>query len=63
MSWMMDEYSKIVGNPSFGVITGKPLSIGGSEGRKDAIARGGWYIIGEVGKCGRKCGIPRTSLV
>jgi hypothetical protein len=34
MSWMMDEYSKIVGKTSFGVITGKPLSIGGSEGRE-----------------------------
>jgi glutamate dehydrogenase (NAD(P)+) len=50
MSWMMDEYSKIVGKTSFGVITGKPLSIGGSEGREDATARGGWYIIGEAAK-------------
>jgi len=46
MSWMMDEYSRIVGKTSFGLITGKPLSIGGSEGREDATARGGWYIIG-----------------
>jgi glutamate dehydrogenase (NAD(P)+) len=50
MSWMMDEYSKIVGKTSFGVITGKPLSIGGSEGREDATARGGWYVIGEAAK-------------
>jgi len=50
MSWMMDEYSKIVGKTSFGVVTGKPLSIGGSEGREDATARGGWYIIGEAAK-------------
>jgi glutamate dehydrogenase (NAD(P)+) len=47
---MMDEYSKIVGKTSFGVITGKPLSIGGSEGREDATARGGWYIIAEAAK-------------
>ena len=50
MSWMMDEYSKVVGKTSFGVITGKPLSIGGSEGREDATARGGWYVIGEAAK-------------
>jgi glutamate dehydrogenase (NAD(P)+) len=50
MSWMMDEYSKIVGKPSFGVITGKPISIGGSEGREDATARGGWYVIAEAAK-------------
>jgi glutamate dehydrogenase (NAD(P)+) len=50
MSWMMDEYSKIVGKTSFGVITGKPLSLGGSEGREDATARGGWYVIGEAAK-------------
>jgi glutamate dehydrogenase (NAD(P)+) len=55
MSWMMDEYSKIVGKTSFGVITGKPLSIGGSEGREDATARGGWYVIGEAAK---DLGIP-----
>ncbi|HUW85468.1 MAG TPA: Glu/Leu/Phe/Val dehydrogenase [Methanoregula sp.] len=50
MSWMMDEYSKVVGKTSFGVITGKPISIGGSEGREDATARGGWYVIGEAAK-------------
>ena len=50
MSWMMDEYSREVGKTSFGVITGKPLSIGGSEGREDATARGGWYVIGEAAK-------------
>lgn len=55
MSWMMDEYSKIVGKTSFGVISGKPVSIGGSEGREDATARGGWYIIAEAAK---DIGIP-----
>src|SRR5512136_101084 len=40
MSWMMDEYSKIVGKTSFGVITGKPLSVGGAQGREDATASG-----------------------
>ncbi len=50
MSWMMDEYSKLVGKTSFGMITGKPMSIGGSEGRQDATARGGWYVISEAAK-------------
>ncbi|MBL7081289.1 MAG: Glu/Leu/Phe/Val dehydrogenase [Candidatus Omnitrophica bacterium] len=50
MAWMMDEYSKITGKNQFGVITGKPLSIGGSAGREDATARGGMYTIREAAK-------------
>jgi len=48
MAWMMDEYSTIVGKPQFGVITGKPLAIGGSKGRGDATALGGMYTIREA---------------
>lgn len=50
MAWMMDEYSKIAGKNQFGVITGKPLAIGGSAGRGDATARGGIYAIREAAK-------------
>jgi len=50
MAWMMDEYSVISGKPQFGVITGKPLSIGGSPGRGDATARGGMFTIREAAK-------------
>jgi glutamate dehydrogenase (NAD(P)+) len=50
MAWMMDEYSAIAGKPQFGVITGKPLAIGGSPGRGDATARGGMYTIREAAK-------------
>jgi len=50
MAWMMDEYSKIMGKSQFGVITGKPLCIGGSRGRGDATARGGMYAIREAAK-------------
>jgi glutamate dehydrogenase (NAD(P)+) len=50
MAWMMDEYSAIAGKPQFGVITGKPLPIGGSPGRGDATARGGMYAIREAAK-------------
>jgi len=50
MAWMMDEYSVIMGKQQFGVITGKPLSIGGSPGRGDATARGGMCTIREAAK-------------
>jgi len=50
MGWMMDEYSQIVGHYSPGVITGKPVAIGGSLGREDATARGGMYVLREASK-------------
>ncbi len=50
MAWMMDEYSLITGRTEFGVITGKPLHLGGSEGRHDATARGGWIAIREAAR-------------
>ncbi|EKD56911.1 MAG: hypothetical protein ACD_58C00044G0001, partial [uncultured bacterium] len=48
MAWFMDEYSKIHGHYSPGVVTGKPLVIGGSLGRDIATARGGAYILNEL---------------
>lgn len=48
MAWMMDEYSTIRGKNVFGVITGKPLPLGGSAGRGDATARGGMFCIREA---------------
>ncbi len=48
MGWMMDEYSKIKREYSPAVITGKPISMGGSLGREDATARGGYYCIKEL---------------
>lgn len=50
MAWMMDEYEKLVGRSAPGVITGKPLPLGGSAGRGDATARGGMYCIREACK-------------
>ncbi len=50
MSWMMDEYSRIVGYDEFGVITGKPIDLGGSEGRFDSTAMGGMYVLREAAK-------------
>ena len=50
MAWMMDEYEAIVGQHHPGVITGKPIPLGGSEGRGDATARGGIYVTREAAK-------------
>ena len=50
MAWMMDEYSKMVGYNVPGMITGKPIPLGGSAGRGDATARGGMYTIREAVK-------------
>lgn len=50
MAWMMDEYSTIRGYPVPGMITGKPLALGGSVGREDATARGGIYTVREAAK-------------
>ncbi len=45
MGWMADEYSQIKGEVSPAVITGKPIALGGSLGRNDATARGGFYLV------------------
>ncbi len=50
MAWMMDEYSNLVGHNEFGAITGKPLEVGGSEGRFDSTAMGGMYVLREAAK-------------
>jgi len=50
MAWMMDEYCKLTGRYYPGVITGKPVAIGGSLGRADATARGAMYFIEEGAK-------------
>jgi len=50
MGWMMDEYSKLVGEFTPGVITGKPLGGGGSLGRTEATGFGVVYTIREAMK-------------
>ncbi len=50
MAWMMDEYAFMQGYNEFGVITGKPLELGGSAGRGDATARGGLITAREAAK-------------
>jgi glutamate dehydrogenase (NADP+) len=48
MGWMMDEYSKLRRQRTPAVITGKPVSLGGSLGRDDATGRGAFYCIKEL---------------
>lgn len=50
MAWMLDEYEKLVGEHAPGMITGKPLSVGGSEGRGFSTAQGAVYVTGEAVK-------------
>ncbi|WP_380872146.1 glutamate dehydrogenase [Sphingomonas sp. DBB INV C78] len=45
MGWMADEYASIMGRVTPAVITGKPIALGGSLGRDDATARGGFYLL------------------
>ena len=48
MAWIMDTYSMHVGYTVPGVVTGKPISLGGSEGRNEATARGAVFTIMEA---------------
>lgn len=45
MSWMLDEYQKIIGRKSPSTFTGKPVSMGGSLGRTEATGRGGLFVL------------------
>ena len=55
MAWMMDTYSINQGSTQTGVVTGKPVSMGGSLGRKDATGRGCYVVAREAMK---RLGIP-----
>ena len=50
MAWMMDTISMHQGYSVPGVVTGKPIAIGGSEGRQDATGRGVVYCVQEAAK-------------
>ena len=47
MAWMLDEFETIKGEHQPGLITGKPLALGGSEGRGYSTAQGGAYVLKE----------------
>ena len=50
MGWMMDEYEKLVGKHKPGVITSKPVEIGGTPGRNESTGRGVAFMIREAAK-------------
>ncbi|HWX38740.1 MAG TPA: Glu/Leu/Phe/Val dehydrogenase [Candidatus Sulfotelmatobacter sp.] len=56
MAWIMDTYAMTVGHAAPGVVTGKPVSIGGSEGRADATGRGVMFVVEEA------CKVKKISL-
>jgi glutamate dehydrogenase (NAD(P)+) len=56
MAWIMDTYSMTKGYSTLGVVTGKPVSIGGSEGRNEATARGCLVV------CEEACKIKKINL-
>src|SRR5574337_918755 len=55
MAWMMDTYSQNVGSTATGVVTGKPVDMGGSLGRREATGRGVYTVAGEAAK---QIGLP-----
>jgi glutamate dehydrogenase/leucine dehydrogenase len=48
MAWIMDTISMVRGHTELGVVTGKPISLGGSQGRNEATARGCLYALREA---------------
>jgi glutamate dehydrogenase (NAD(P)+) len=52
MAWMMDTYSMNVGHTASGVVTGKPVALGGSLGRQEATGRGVYIAAREAGRRG-----------
>ena len=50
MAWMMDTYSMNAGRTASGVVTGKPLALGGSLGRREATGRGVFIVAAEAAK-------------
>src|SRR3990167_11267446 len=60
MAWMMDTYSMNTGATATGVVTGKPVDLGGSLGRVEATGRGGYTVGVEAAKL---TGLDRKSVV
>ncbi|MBI4348942.1 MAG: Glu/Leu/Phe/Val dehydrogenase, partial [Elusimicrobia bacterium] len=48
MGWVMDTYSMTIGYSAPGVVTGKPIEVGGSLGRREATGRGVFYVTREL---------------
>lgn len=57
MSWMVDEYAQITGDKTNATFTGKPIAVGGSEGRGPATGLGGFYTFKVMQE---KLGLPAS---
>ena len=63
MAWIFDTYSMNKGHSVLGVVTGKPLNVGGSLGRLEATAHGALYVLREAAKKqGRSLGAMRVAV-
>lgn len=61
MAWMRDEFEKLTGTSAPGVITGKAVENGGSEGRTEATGFGGGYVLREALNSGLVAGATADS--
>jgi len=61
MAWIFDTYSMNKGHSVLGVVTGKPLTIGGSLGREEATARGALYCVREAVRK-QQASLPGTTV-
>jgi glutamate dehydrogenase (NAD(P)+) len=63
MAWIMDTYAMTQGRTVPGVVTGKPILVGGSAGRRDATGRGLVYVVGQaVREVGLELGGARVAI-
>lgn len=63
MAWMADEYAKVTGKRTPGVITGKPLEVGGSKGRGEATSLGGFFVLDQYLKSIGETIVGKTIIV
>ena len=63
MSWMLDEYEKLVGHQEPGMITGKPLELGGSQGRTEATGLGGFYVLEQLRQTWKGRTLPKNTTI
>ena len=59
MAWMRDEYEKLAGQQQPAVVTGKPVELGGSQGRTEATGWGGFYVLEQLAG---KLAMPRAKV-
>ena len=63
MAWMLDEYETLVGHQEPGMITGKPLELGGSQGRTEATGLGGLYVLEQLRQTWKGRILPKNTTI